>query len=83
MEAPAAGDLHPASAFSGVNDRFDDWAAAHDALPVRRTGPREITVARGVHDLADDLLFPSGYDVVIEDGTDLRLGPGVAMPAVD
>ena len=79
VEAPAAGDLHPASAFSGVNDRFDDWAAAHDALPVRRTGPREITVARGVHDLADDLLFPSGYDVVIEDGTDLRLGPGVAM----
>ena len=79
VEAPAADDLHPASAFSGVNDRFDDWAAAHDALRVRRTGPREITLARGVHDLADDLLFPSGYDVVIEDGTDLRLGPGVVM----
>ena len=79
VEAPAADDLHPASAFSGVNDRFEDWAAAHDALPFLRTGPREITLARGVHDLTDDLLFPSGYDVVIEDGTALRLGPGVVM----
>ena len=79
VEAPAADDLHPASAFSGVNDRFEDWAAAHDALPFRRTGPREITLARGAHDVTDDLLFPPGYDVVIEDGTDLRLGPGVVM----
>ena len=79
IEAADGEALSPASAFAGRTDLFEDWAAAHAWLALRRTGPREITLARGVHDLQSDLVFPSGYDVVIEGGTDLRLGPGVVM----
>ena len=79
VEAADGEALSPASAFAGRTDLFEDWAAAHAWLALRRTGPREITLARGVHDLQSDLVFPSGYDVVIEGGTDLRLGPGVVM----
>ena len=79
IEAADGEALSPASAFAGRTDPFEDWAAAHAGLALRRTGPREITLARGVHDLQSDLVFPSGYDVVIEGGTDLRLGPGVVM----
>ena len=67
------------AAFADSTDSFEDWASSHAALTPRRTGPREITLARGAYDLAEDLVFPSGYDVVIEGGTDLRLGPGVVM----
>ena len=79
IEAADGEALSPASAFAGRTDPFEDWAAAHAWLALRRTGPREITVARGVHDLQSDLVFPSGYDVVIEGGTEFRLGPGVVM----
>ena len=79
IEAADGEALSPASAFAGRTDPFEDWAAAHAWLALRRTGPRELTVARGVHDLQSDLVFPSGYDVVIEGGTELRLGPGVVM----
>ena len=79
VEAAAGEALSPASAVAGRTDLFEDWAAAHAWLALRRTGPREITLARGVHDLQSDLVYPSGYDVVIEGGTDLRLGPGVVM----
>ena len=71
--------LSPASAFAGRTDLFEDWAEAHTAVTTRRTGSREITLARGAYDLREDLVFPDGYDVVIEGGTDFRLGPGVVM----
>ena len=79
VEAADGDALSPASAFAGRTDPFEDWAAAHAWLSLRRTGPREITLARGIHDLQSDLVFPSGYDVVIEGGTEFRLGPGVVM----
>ena len=79
LEALTQEALSPASAFADSTDSFEDWASSHAALTPRRTGPREITLARGAYDLAEDLVFPSGYDVVIEGGTDLRLGPGVIM----
>ena len=79
VEAPAEEALSPASAFADRNDLFEDWASSHAALTPRRTGPREITLARGAYDLPEDLVFPAGYDVVIEGGTDLRFGPGVVM----
>ncbi len=79
IEAPDGEALSPASAFAGSTDLFEDWAAAHASLAPRRTGPREITLARGVHDLLSDVVFPAGYDVVIEGGTEFRLGPGVVM----
>ena len=79
IEAPDGEALSPASAFAGPTDLFEDWAAAHQSLAPRRTGPREITLARGVHDLRSDVVFPAGYDVVIEGGTEFRLGPGVVM----
>ena len=79
VKAPVEEALSSASAFADRKDLFEDWAASHAALTPRRTGPREITLARGAYDLPEDLVFPSGYDVVIEGGTDLRLGPGVVM----
>ena len=79
LDAPAEGALSPASAFADATDSFEDWASSHAALTPRRTGPREITLARGAYDLQENLVFPAGYDVVIEGGTDLRLGPGVVM----
>ena len=79
LDAPAEGALSPARAFADATDSFEDWASSHAALTPRRTGPREITLARGAYDLREDLVFPAGYDVVIEGGTDLRLGPGVVM----
>ena len=79
IEASDGEALSPASAFAGSTDLFEDWAAAHQSLAPRRTGPREITLARGVHDLQSDVVFPAGYDVVIEGGTEFRLGPGVVM----
>ena len=79
LDAPAEEALSPASAFADATDSFEDWASSHAALTPRRSGPREITLARGAYDLQEDLVFPAGYDVVIEGGTDLRLGPGVVM----
>ena len=79
IEAPAGEVLSPASAFGGRIDLFEDWAEAQSAVTTRRTGSREITLARGAYDLREDLVFPDGYDVVIEGGTELRLGPGVVM----
>ena len=79
VEAPADEVLSPASAFAGRTDLFEGWAASYASLNPRRTGPREITLAQGAHDLQGDLVFPAGYDVVIEGGTELRLGPGVVM----
>ncbi len=79
VETPAGEALSPASAFAGRTDLFEDWAEAHTAVTTRRTGSREITLARGAYDLREDLVFPDGYDVVIEGGTDFRLGPGVVM----
>ena len=79
VETPAGEALAPASAFAGGTDLFESWAAAHASLAPRRTGPREITLAPGVYDLQDHLIFPAGYDVVIAGGTELRLGSGVVM----
>ena len=79
VEAPAGEAFQPASAFAGGNDQFEDWAVSHETLSAHRSGPREITLARGAYDLLDDLVFPDGHDVVIEGGTDLRLGPGVVL----
>ena len=79
LDAPAEEALSPASAFADATDSFEDWASSHAALTPRRSGPREITLARGAYDLQEDLVFPSGYDVVIEGGTNLRLGPGLVM----
>ena len=79
VEAPNGEVLSPASAFAGRTDLFEDWAEAQTAVTTRRTGSREITLSRGAYDLREDLVFPDGYDVVIEGGTELRLGPGVVM----
>jgi len=69
----------PASAFVTNADPFENWATSHSSLDFRRTGPREITLARGTHTIQETLIFPEGYDVVIEGGTELRLGAGVAI----
>ena len=79
VEAADGETLSQASAFADRTDLFEAWAASHASLAPRRTGPREITLARGAHDLEGDLVFPAGYDVVIEGGTVFRLGHRVDM----
>ena len=55
------------------------WLADHPHLDIRQTAPGELWLSRGTYRVSDHLVLPRGYNLGIESGTDLQLGPSVVL----